>query len=111
MDQHYIIRIESFEGRDTHLFCGDAGQDYLFAVVGIGDDHSAEIVDGGYRSFEEAALAWPHALNAQHAFCPRIGFDWPVASLTRVPLSRALVSDDCVGGAMRGVDPRRVLQR
>lgn len=57
-----IVRIESFEGRDTHLHCGNDEQDFLFCVVRIDSDGSAGIVDNGYRSHAEAAEAWPEAV-------------------------------------------------
>lgn len=67
MNRKFIIKIESFEGRDTYLQCGNDRQDHLFCIVGIGDDGDAGIVDSGYRSFNEAAQAWPDAVNAKHA--------------------------------------------
>jgi len=65
MDRQFIVKIESFEGRDISIQCGDGQQDYLYCVVNIDDDGSAEIVDNGYRSFSEAAKAWPDATNAK----------------------------------------------
>ena len=59
-----IIKIESYEGKDTYIRCGSVDQDFLFAVVQLNEVGSAEIVDGGYRSFEEAAKAWPEAANS-----------------------------------------------
>jgi hypothetical protein len=59
--QRIIIRIESFEGRDTFIRCGDDHQDFLFAVVAVNEPGHAEIVDSGYRSYDEAAQAWPEA--------------------------------------------------
>ncbi len=67
MEREYIIKIESFEGRDTYIQCGNDRQDYLFCIVSIGDDGDAEIVDSGYRSFSEAGRAWPDAINAKKA--------------------------------------------
>ena len=64
MGQQFIVKIESFDGRDTYLHCGNDHQDYLFCVVRVGDD-GADIVDSGYRSFGEAAEAWPDATNAK----------------------------------------------
>jgi len=57
----FIVKIESFEGSDTFVRCGDDEQDFLFAVVGVDDLGRAEILDGGYRSHDEAAKAWPEA--------------------------------------------------
>ncbi|MBX3403998.1 MAG: hypothetical protein KF699_11370 [Phycisphaeraceae bacterium] len=62
---HFIVRIESFDGRDTFLHCGNGEQDHLFAVVGVDADGRAEIVDSAYRSYEEAAAAWPEAARAK----------------------------------------------
>jgi hypothetical protein len=59
MNRHVIIKIESFEGQDTYLRCGNDDQDFLFAVVTIDDAGDAEIVDSGYRSYEEAVAGWP----------------------------------------------------
>jgi len=61
MGQHFIVKIESFDGRDTFLHCGNDDQDFLYAVVSVGADGRAEIVDSAYRSYEEAAEAWPEA--------------------------------------------------
>jgi hypothetical protein len=65
MPEHYIVKIESFEGNDTYLNCGDDNQDWLFCVIAVDEDGSAEIVDNAYRSLGEAAEAWPHAANAR----------------------------------------------
>jgi hypothetical protein len=57
-----IVKIESYVGRDTYLECGgDNGQDFMYCVVVVNDDNSAEIVDSSYRSYEEAVEAWPEA--------------------------------------------------
>lgn len=60
-----ILRIDSYEGDDTYIRCGDGEQDYLFAVVQLSAAGEAEIVDSGYRSFAEAARAWPEARPAR----------------------------------------------
>ena len=57
----FIVRIESYQGRDTYVRCGDEAQDYLYAVGSLNADGNAEIVDCGSRSVEEAAEAWPEA--------------------------------------------------
>lgn len=68
MDRQFIVKIESFEGnRDTYIRCGDDRQDYLYCIVTIDDDGSAEIVDNGYRSFHEAAEAWPEATTREQS--------------------------------------------
>ena len=59
MAERFIVKLESYEGVDTFLRCGGAGQDYLYCVVGVDPDGQAEIVDNGYRSIEEALGAWP----------------------------------------------------
>lgn len=60
--RHFIVKIESFDGRDTFVHCGSGEeQDYLFAVVSVDADGRAEVVDSAYRSYEEAAAAWPEA--------------------------------------------------
>ena len=58
---HFIVKIESFDGRDTFLHCGTDEQYHLFAVVSVDADGRAEIVDSAYRNYEEAAAAWPEA--------------------------------------------------
>jgi len=67
---YHIIKIESFEGRDTYLRCGNDRQDYLYGIVGITTTGQAEIIDSGYRSFDEAAAAWPEAAGSQEARGP-----------------------------------------
>lgn len=57
----FVIKIESYEGEDTFLRCGDDQQDYLYAIIAIGDDGTAEFVDSSYRSLGEALEAWPEA--------------------------------------------------
>jgi hypothetical protein len=59
MKKYYIIKIESYEGSDTSILCENGDVDYLFAVVVVDDEGNAEIVDNGYRSRDEAELAWP----------------------------------------------------
>jgi hypothetical protein len=65
MERKFIVKLESFEGRDTYVRCGDDRQDFLYCIISVGDDGSAEIVDNSYRSFGEAATAWPDAANAK----------------------------------------------
>lgn len=64
--RHFIVRIESYDGRDTHLRCGDddGEQDFLYCVVVVGEEGGGTIVDNGYRSYDEAATAWPEAGTA-----------------------------------------------
>ncbi|NUN49663.1 MAG: hypothetical protein HUU15_12625 [Candidatus Brocadiae bacterium] len=66
---HYIVKIESFEGADRHLWCGDddSGQDYLFCVVAAQEDGTAEIVDTGYRTLQEVQEAWPEIMSGGKA--------------------------------------------
>jgi hypothetical protein len=61
MRRIYIMMIESHEGEDTFLRCGSESQDYLFCVLSVDDEGHAEIVDNGYRSYDEALKAWPEA--------------------------------------------------
>ena len=70
MKNHVILRIESFEGQDTFIRCGSADQDFLFAIVLIDDFGKAEIIDGAYRSYEEAASAWPEASQSNASTKP-----------------------------------------
>lgn len=61
MKNYYIIKIESYEGSDTSILCENGDGDYIFAVVVVDDEGNAEIVDNGYRSCDEAEMAWPEA--------------------------------------------------
>jgi hypothetical protein len=63
-DRYFILRIDSFEGRDTHISCGDDRRDYLYIVGSLDEQGNAEVMDCGYRNFEEAAQAWPEARPA-----------------------------------------------
>lgn len=65
MKRYVVLKVESFEGRDTFLRCGDDVQDHLFAVVVLDDSGVAEIIDSGYRTREEALAAWPEAAPPQ----------------------------------------------
>ena len=56
-----VVKLESYEGEDTFVRCGDDSQDYLFAIVRIDPDGSAEIMDSGYRTIDEALASWPEA--------------------------------------------------
>lgn len=60
-----VIKIESYEGEDTYLYCGNDRQSHLYAIVAVGPDGTAEIVDSGYRTFAEALKAWPEAAPAE----------------------------------------------
>lgn len=55
---YFILKIESAEGRDTFIRCGNESQDYLFAIASVSKDGVAEIVDNGYRTEHEARAAW-----------------------------------------------------
>jgi hypothetical protein len=59
---HAIVKLESYEGRDTFVHCGDSEQDYLYLVVAVYVDGTAEIVDSSYRTAKEANEAWPEAV-------------------------------------------------
>jgi hypothetical protein len=59
---YYIVKIESYDGEDTFIHCGNDTQDYLYCVAAAGDS-GLEIVDNGYRTVEEAADAWPEAIK------------------------------------------------
>src|SRR2546428_2610 len=67
----FILKIESYEGRDTHLLCGDGRQDFLYAVGCIDSEGNAELLDYGYRTFHEASRAWPEA--TLHRKRPNLG--------------------------------------
>lgn len=57
----YVLKLESYEGRDTFLYCGNDTQDYLYCVVGFTEDGKLEIVDSSYRTVDEVLAAWPFA--------------------------------------------------
>ncbi len=57
----FVLKLESYEGEDTFLRCGDEQQDFLYSIVAIDDDGTAQIVDSSYRSLAEAVEAWPQA--------------------------------------------------
>ncbi len=59
--RYVVVKIESYEGSDTFLTCGDDRQDHLFAIVAVDPDGTAEIVDSSYRTMSEALKAWPEA--------------------------------------------------
>lgn len=61
MQDTFILRIDSFDGEDSHVHVGDDEQDFLYCIVKVRHDGSAVIVDSAYRSYEEAAEAWPEA--------------------------------------------------
>lgn len=63
MAQLIIFKIESFEGKDVYLRCGNDEQDYLYCIAMVSSDGTADIVDNGYRSLAEAADAWPEAVR------------------------------------------------
>ena len=71
MARQHILLIESFDGDDTHLHCGDDQQDYLFCVVVQDEGGRLEIVDSGYRSLAEATEAWPDAVACDAGGLPR----------------------------------------
>lgn len=56
-----VVKIESYEANDTFVRCGNGQQDFLYAIIAVDRDGSAEIVDSGYRTFAEALEAWPQA--------------------------------------------------
>lgn len=56
----YVVRLDSFEGEDTYLRCGDDVQDHLFCIIVVTPE-GAEVVDSAYRSIAEAKAAWPEA--------------------------------------------------
>ncbi len=59
----HIVLLESFEGSDTFVRCGDEYQQHLYCVVAINESEQAEIIDSGYRTVEEAAQAWSKAVR------------------------------------------------
>lgn len=56
-----VIKIESYNGEDTFLHCGNDEQEHLFAIVAMSPDGSADIIDSSYRTLIEAYEAWPEA--------------------------------------------------
>jgi len=60
-----VVKIESYEGDDTYMRCGDERQNYLYAIVSIDSDGNAEIIDSSYRTLEEAVKTWPEVAPRQ----------------------------------------------
>ncbi len=60
----YLLRLESFEGADTLLHCGNAKQDFLYCIVTHSKKGELEIIDNGYRTKKEALAAWPEIYNS-----------------------------------------------
>ena len=58
--KHFILKIENFEGKDTHITCGDyeGRQNFVYCIVVTNDDGTAEILDCGYRSEREIRDSW-----------------------------------------------------
>lgn len=54
-----IVKLTNYDGNDTRL---DVTPEPLFMVV---DPYTGEELDNGYRSRQEAAKAWPLALNKE----------------------------------------------
>jgi hypothetical protein len=58
---YFILKLESYEGEDTYLHCGDNSQNYIYCIVKLTHNSELDIVDNGYRSVSEALAAWPEA--------------------------------------------------
>jgi hypothetical protein len=56
-----VVKIESYEGEDTFVRCGNSVQTHIYAIVAVDRDGTAEIVDSSYRTMQEALQAWPEA--------------------------------------------------
>jgi hypothetical protein len=56
-----VVKLVSYEGSDTFVQCGNDTQDYLYMIVSIDPDGTAEIMDSSYRTLNEALDAWPEA--------------------------------------------------
>lgn len=68
-NSYYILKVDSFAGdeviRDQHEILDEDSWNMrdieaLYAIVRVGKD-GAEIIDDGYRSFEEVQRSWPKA--------------------------------------------------
>ncbi len=70
--QYFVLKLESFEGSDTFLQCGNETQDHLFAVIVADDRGNAAVVDSAYRSLDEALQAWPEARPTEMGPCDAI---------------------------------------
>lgn len=58
--KYFVLKLESFDGKDTFVHCGDIHQDFLFCVAVTDTDGTAAVVDSGYRNEGEAREAWPN---------------------------------------------------
>jgi hypothetical protein len=59
--KQFVLKLESFDGKDTYLHCGDGTRDVLYCIVELASDGRLAVVDNGYRSVREAITAWPAA--------------------------------------------------
>lgn len=55
----YVLRLDSYEGTDTFLHCGNEKQDHLYCIVTHSKNGELEIIDNGYRTQQAALAAWP----------------------------------------------------
>lgn len=53
--KYYVMKIQSYDGRDNQLHCGDRRrtQDFLYCIVKTIGPDTAELWDCGYRSEAE----------------------------------------------------------
>ncbi len=59
MSRYFLLKLESYDGKDTFLSCGNDSQTHLFAVACLSEGDDLRIVDNGYRTEGEAKAAWP----------------------------------------------------
>jgi hypothetical protein len=65
--RRYIVRLDSYTGDQSAMMCslleGDEWEpmETLYCVIAV-TENGAEIVDCGYRSFDEAKRVWPQAI-------------------------------------------------
>ncbi len=62
--KYYILKLESYCGEYSSLQCDSEGNDCMYCICLIVDNR-AEIIDYGYKSFEQAQSTWPEAIGSE----------------------------------------------
>jgi len=60
-NRYYILKLESYSGEYSSLQCDSEGNDFMYCICLVLDDH-AEFIDYGYKSLEQAQSVWPEAI-------------------------------------------------
>ena len=57
MKKYYILRIDSYSGKQSFLLCNSGSENFMYAVLLV-DEENAEIIDMGYSSKAKLVEAW-----------------------------------------------------